>query len=83
MSRIKMTELISPSYVLRTRTIPEKDFQKKVSELGSQLEDIVVVNVEGKNALVRYPGSVEELYQALGYSKKEIVITPEIYLPLP
>ncbi len=81
--KIKMAESTLQSYVLRTKSIEEKDFQRKVSELGSQLEGIVIVDAEDKYALVRYGGPVEDLYQALGYSNKEVVITLERDYSLP
>jgi len=74
-----MLEPTLQDYVLRTRTVKEEEFHQRISEL----EGLVIVGAHGKNAQVKYQGSVEELYQALGYSEKEVIIEPLRNIPLP
>ena len=68
-----------PEYVIRTKIIKEGEFHTKISEL----EGLVIVDKSDKMVQVKYKGTVEDLYQALGYSKKEVIIEPLITIPLP
>lgn len=75
-----MPESTLQEYVIRrTKTVKEKEFHTKISEL----EGLVIVGEYGKMAQVKYAGTVEDLYQSLGYQKNEVIIEPLRTVPLP